>query len=69
MITRFITKRNGTPAVPGAKTVSQIQCHGSPVKAQTFNIQKGQPIVTTGRILTEADFFLNTESSNRLTVG
>lgn len=70
MISKFSFKRNGTPANPGTKQLTRIQCHGNPISAQTFQIKKNTstPAVTS-RILTEAGSYLNTELSDRLNIG
>jgi hypothetical protein len=69
MIGKFLIKRNGTPAAPGAKIVSRISVHGN---KETFRFRKQAVIpgpVTTYRVLTEAGNYLNNEESKRITTG
>lgn len=70
MIHKFSFKRNGTPAAPGSKVLTGIQCHGTPVNAQTFQTKKGVAAPSeVSLILTETGSYLNTELSYRITNG
>ena len=69
MIGKFLIKKNGTPAAPGAKIVARIQVKGS---KETFKFRKQAyvpptPPVTEYQILTEAGDYLNNEFSYRIT--
>ena len=69
MIGKFLIKRNGTPAAPGAKVVARIGVKGN---KETFKFRKQAyvpptPPVTEYQILTEAGDYLNNESSYRIT--
>lgn len=69
MITKFIRKRNVNPALPFNKNFARVQVSGSTL---TFNFKKkatSAPPVTTDRLLNELGDFINTESSDRLTIG
>lgn len=66
---KFIIRRNGTQAAPGVKLVARGSVKGDKI---TFRFPKqGHPItpVAGDRVLTEADDFLNTENSDRITTG
>lgn len=67
--TKFIIKRNGTPAAPGVKLVARGTVKGN---KETYKFPKqghgGTPVVSD-RILTELGNYLNTESSDRITTG
>ena len=65
MIGKFLIKRNGTPAAPGAKVVSRISVKGN---KETFKFRKQgyspvPPPVIEYQILTEAEDYLNNEFS------
>lgn len=67
--TKYIIKRNGTPAAPGAKLVSRGTVEG---KKTTYKFPKqghgGAPVVGD-QVLTELGDFLNTENSDRIQTG
>lgn len=70
MISKFSFKRNGTPARPGSKMLKRIQCHGTPISAQTFQTKRGVAAPSEqSLILTETGSYLNTELSDRITNG
>jgi hypothetical protein len=69
MIGKFLIKRNGTPAAPGAKVVARIGVKGN---KETFKFRKqayNPTPVLEDRILTEAGDYLNNEISERITTG
>lgn len=69
IVTRYIIKRNGTPAAPGAKLVAKGTVRGDKT---TYKFPKqGHPVIPVGvdRVLTETGDFLNTETSDRITTG
>jgi hypothetical protein len=69
MIGKFLIKRNGTPAAPGAKVVARIGVKGN---KETFKFRKqaySPTPVLEDRILTEAGDYLNNEFSYRITTG
>jgi hypothetical protein len=69
MITKFITRRNGTEAAPGGKILTRIGVSGNKFTFK-FRKQAVQPgPVTTYRILTESGNRLNNEASQRITTG
>lgn len=67
MITRFLRKRNPNVSLEFNKNFARVQVQGN---ANTF-LYKKVAISTpaTSRILTQADDFLNTEASQRITTG
>jgi len=69
MIGKFLIKRNGTPAAPGAKVVARIGVKGN---KETFKFHKqayNPTPVLEDQILTEAGDYLNNEFSYRITTG
>ena len=67
--TKFIIKRNGTPAAPGAKLVARGTVDSDQT---TYKFPKqGHPVTPPGldQVLTEAGSYLNTETSVRITTG
>jgi len=69
MIGKFLIKRNGTPAAPGAKVVARIGVKGN---KETFKFRKQgytptPPIIIGDQILTETGDYLNNEFSYRIT--
>jgi hypothetical protein len=66
---KFLIKRNGTPAAPGAKVVARISVRGN---KETFKFRKQAysptpPPVIGDQILTEIGDYLNNEFSYRIT--
>lgn len=68
MIKKFLIKRNGTPAAPGAKLVVNIGVKGD---KQTFKFRKQAytptPPAVVYQILTETGDYINNEFSYRIT--
>lgn len=68
-INKFIIKRNGTPATPGAKLVAKGTVNGSKVTYKFPKQGHGVTPVGVDRVLTETGSYLNTETSARITTG
>lgn len=69
MIGKFITRRNGTEAVPGVKILARVGVKGD---KHTFKFRKqayNPTPVVQDRILTETGDYLNNELSERITTG
>jgi hypothetical protein len=68
MIGKFLIKRNGTPAAPGAKVVARIGVKGN---KETFKFRKQAviPGPVLDRLLTESGDYLNNEASQRIAIG
>lgn len=69
IVTKFIIKRNGTPAAPGAKLVAKGTVRGDKTTYKFPKQAHGVTPVTEDRVLTETGDYLNTELSDRITTG
>jgi len=70
MITKYIRKRNVDANLSFLKNFSRVQVHAN--RDQTFKFTKranAAPPVTTGRLLTEQSFYLNSELGQRINIG
>lgn len=65
VVTKFLRKRNPNVSLDINKNFARIQVSGN---AQTFVFKKTD-IPISARLLTQADDFLNTESSERINIG
>ena len=70
MITKYIRKRNINSNLPFSKNAARIEVYSASL--QTFKFTKRAntaPPVTTGRLLTEQSFYLNSELGQRINIG